>query len=133
MVYYIYIYYWNLQFLNNICLIIYQCYWIAVLFIQILFVVLDPPSILENHAIFYDHPLEKKEKVENNPNYIGNDYPIIWTNLPGLLHVETKMAAKYAQPNPGNLEDHFVTDFKVGLIEMKTTLSLYRGWNFKFS
>jgi hypothetical protein len=89
--------------------------------------VTDQPLILHNHAVFYDDPVRKTEKIENDPNYVTNDHPIIWTNFERFTVVEAKMSAKYLQPNPGDLTDHYVRDFKVGLIEMKTTLYLYRG------
>ena len=98
------------------------------MFILILyFSVTDKPPILENHAIFYDDPFRKIVKVENDPNYIQDDHEIVWTNFVLFSVTQTKMSAKYLQPNVGLDPDHYVRDFKVGLIEMKATITLYRG------
>ena len=95
--------------------------------ILFIIIVTDLPPILENHAIFYDDPVRKMFKIENDPNYIQNDHPIVWSNFIYFTYIGTKMSSKYLQPNVGLDADHYVRDFRVGLIEMKTTISLYRG------
>lgn len=66
-------------------------------------------------------------KIENDPNHITDGHPIVWTNFIMFGLAETVMSAKYLQPNVGLDPDHYVRDFKVGLVEMKTTLKFYRG------
>ncbi|XP_052067298.1 uncharacterized protein LOC127706680 [Mytilus californianus] len=57
----------------------------------------------------------------------NNGHPIVWSNFIMFSLVEAVMSAKYLQPNVGLDGDHYVRDFKVGLVEMKTSLALYRG------
>lgn len=65
--------------------------------------------------------------MENNPNFITDGHPIIWTNEIRFSVVETVMSAKYFGPSITPDSNHYVRDFKVGLVEMKTTLILYTG------
>ncbi|XP_071123054.1 uncharacterized protein [Mytilus edulis] len=86
----------------------------------------EAPYILFNHGQFYESH-QHLIKMENDPNYIIDGHPIIWTNEIRFSVVETVMSAKYFGPNITLDSDHYVRDFKVGLVEMKTTLKLYTG------
>ncbi|XP_076113973.1 uncharacterized protein LOC143082259 [Mytilus galloprovincialis] len=90
----------------------------------------EAPPILENHGQFFDS-IQKKIKIENDPNHITDGHPIVWTNFIMFGLAETVMSAKYLQPNVGLDADHYIRDFKVGLVEMKTTLKFYRGGSLK--
>ena len=79
-----------------------------------------------NHAVFYDSR-KKMEKLENDPSYVGDDLPVHWTNFVGFRIIETKMTAKYLQPTDTRSAEHYVKDFRVGLVEQTITLSFYKS------
>jgi hypothetical protein len=47
----------------------------------------DKPVIEENHCVFSDN--SGRNVVENDPNYVLDDHPIVWTNFVGFTKVET--------------------------------------------
>ena len=85
----------------------------------------DKPVIEENHCVFSDN--SGRNVVENDPNYVLDDHPIVWTNFVGFTKVETKMTAKYLQPADNRDPQHYVTGFRVGVIEERVTLYYYKG------
>ena len=51
----------------------------------------------------------------------------IWTNVDDFTRVDLAMTATYTPPTITRDTEHYVTDFKVGLAEMKYSLELYEG------
>lgn len=85
---------------------------------------MDTPTINENYCKFSDSA--GHNIVENDGNYILDDYPIIWTNFAAYTTIYVKMAAFYTQPADSRDAQHYVKDFRVGVIEEKTILSYYK-------
>lgn len=85
---------------------------------------MDTPTINENYCKFSDSA--GHNIVENDGNYILDDYPIIWTNFAAYTTIYVKMAAFYTQPSDSRDAQHYVKDFRVGVIEEKTILSYYK-------
>ncbi|CAG2251380.1 unnamed protein product [Mytilus edulis] len=83
----------------------------------------DTPAIEYNHCKFTDD--QGINIVENEPNYVQQSHPIIWTNFLGYTKMKTSMVAKYIQPADNRDPDSYITGFRVGVIEQRTTMSYY--------
>lgn len=87
--------------------------------------VLNTPDITLNSAVFYNDGETKTAK--NDPNYDSDDHPVIWTNVDDFTRVDLALTSTYTPPADSRHPNHYVTDFKVGLEEMKYSLQLYEG------
>ncbi|CAC5360418.1 unnamed protein product [Mytilus coruscus] len=85
----------------------------------------DAPAILWNYCEFTD--TGGHNKLKNDPNWIQDDHPIIWTNFVAYTRIKFEINAKYFQPVVTIDATHYVKDFRIGIIEEKVTLSYYKG------
>lgn len=99
--------------------------------IMLFFQVLDPPDILFNEAKLGDGHTVLYNPVDSNN--VDNPQEIIWTNHIKFSHIDLEFKAKYViketpavKPDPDG-EDHYVTEWKNGIISGSITLNLIRS------
>ncbi|CAC5386465.1 unnamed protein product [Mytilus coruscus] len=83
------------------------------------------PTIEYNHCKFSDNG--GYHVLENDPNWTTTGHSTIWTNFAAYSSISVVEKAKYLQPTDNRNAQHYVKDFRVGVIEEKATLLYYKG------
>ncbi|CAC5414424.1 unnamed protein product [Mytilus coruscus] len=89
--------------------------------------ILNAPNITLNSAVFFND--DETKTAKNDPNEAGSNQTI-WTNEADFTRVDLALTATYTPPADTRDADHYVTDFKVGLADMRYTLGLFKGGSF---
>ncbi|XP_076085327.1 uncharacterized protein LOC143056126 [Mytilus galloprovincialis] len=84
----------------------------------------NTPTILYNYCKFYDK--DGHNILENDGNWNTTGHPTKWTNYDGYTKVSVDLTAKYFQPKV-DITDHYVKNYRIGLIEGKVTLYFCKG------